>query len=177
MAVVLGHFNENKAFKMMNDSIAYNVKKETIKNLILALDEQVKMAQDIYDTYHYLENNDKEFARRLWHLLCRNKIAKIDINSYFAWHVGIGGYAMLSRYGVSIYNQRIKQPLMIKCNLTEKELYRGKASLDYFINVFNLTEETLDKIINELQVFLISFKQYADDFFQSVSSYNVKKVI
>lgn len=176
MAVVLGNFNENKSLKIMKENIVYKVKVETIHNLILQLEEQVKIAQDVYDTYCYIEKNDREFSKELWSLLCRNKVAKIDINSYFAWKIGYDGYAMLSRYGVSVHHQFIKDDLMIKFGLDEKQIYRGRALLADYIDSANFKENVLDRMIEDLQVFLTSFKNYADDFFDSVSAYKVKKV-
>lgn len=176
MAVVLGNFNENKFLKIMKENVAYKVKVETIHNLILQLEEQVEMAQDIYDTYWHIEENDKEFSEKLWKLLCRNKVANIDINSYFAWKIGYDGYVMLSRYGVSVHHQSIKNDLMIKFGLEEKQIYRGRALLADYIDCANFKDNVLDRMIEDLQVFVVSFKQYADDFFNSVSSYKVKKI-
>ena len=175
MAVVLGNFNENKSLKIMKENVAYKVKVETIHNLILQLEEQVKMAQDVYDTYFHIDKIDKEFGKKLWSLLCRNKVGGIDINSYFAWRIE-SGYAMLSRYGVSIYNQSIKNNLMVKFDLNEEQIYRGRALLADYIDDANFKENELDKMIEDLQVFLTSFKKYADDFFDSVSAYEIKKV-
>lgn len=175
MAVVLGNFNENKSLKIMKENVAYKVKVETIHNLILQLEEQVKMAQDVYDTYFHIDKIDKEFGKKLWSLLCRNKVAGIDINSYFAWRIE-SGYVMLSRYGVSIYNHAIKDDLMIKFGLNEEQIYRGRALLADYIDDANFKENVLDKMIEDLQVFLTSFKNYAGDFFDSVSAYEVKKV-
>lgn len=175
MAVVLGNFNENKSLKIMKENVAYKVKVETIHNLILQLEEQVKMAQDVYDTYFHIDKIDKEFGKKLWSLLCCNKVGGIDINSYFAWRIE-SGYAMLSRHGVSIYNQSIKHDLMIKFGLTEEQLYRGRALLADYIDSANFKENVLDKMIEDLQVFLSYFKKYADDFLDSVSAYEVKKV-
>lgn len=176
MAIVLGNFNENKSVKMMRENVAYKIKLETISNLILALEEQVEMAQDIYDTYYYIKSNDEKFSKELWNLLCKNKIAKIDINSYFAWKIGYGGYVMLSRHGVSVYHQEIKEQLMTDYRLTEKEIFRGYALLEVYLKSCYLRDDILDRMIEDLQVFLISFKQYAKDFFDSVSAYQVKKI-
>ena len=176
MAVVLGNFNENKSVKMMKENVAHKIKLETIHNLILALEEQVEIAQDIYDTYHYIVFKDENFGNELWKLLCRNKISKIDINSYFAWQIGYGGYVMLSRHGVSVYHQDIKEKLMTDFGLREIDIYRGNAQLKEYLERYNVSDEILDKMIEDLQVFVISFKQYANDFFNSVSSYKVKKI-
>lgn len=174
MAIVLGNFNENKAVKLIKEKTTNNIRIETIKELISLLNEQVNLAQDIYDTFWHLEKQDKEFSKKLWHLLCRNKIGQIEINSYFAWGIGYGGYVMLSRHGVSIYNSRIKGDLLKKFDLTEEEIYRGRVLLEDYLNKCEVNNDILDKMIADLQVFLTSFKQYANDFFQSVSSYNVK---
>jgi hypothetical protein len=176
MAVVLGYFNENKLLKIMTENVGYKVKVETIHNLILTLEEQVEMAQDIYDTYYYIKDNDENFSKELWKLLCRNKVANIDINSYFAWKIGYDGYVMLSRYGVSVHHQSIKNDLMIKFGLDEKQIYRGRALLADYIVCANFKDNVLDRMIEDLQTFVVSFKQYADDFFNSVSSYKVKKI-
>lgn len=176
MAVVLGYFNENKLLKIMKENVGYKIKLETIYNLILQLEEQVEMAQDIYDTYYYIKDNDENFSKELWNLLCKNKVAKIDINSYFAWKIGYDGYVMLSRYGVSVHHQSIKNDLMIKFGLDEKQIYRGRALLADYIDCANFKDNVLDRMIEDLQTFVVSFKQYADDFFNSVSSYKVKKI-
>lgn len=176
MAVVLGNFKKNRSVKMMKENVAHKIKLETIYNLILTLEEQVKMAQDIYDTYHYMTFKDEKFSKELWKLLCRNKIAKIDINSYFAWQIGYGGYVMLSRHGVSVYHQDIKERLMTYFGLSEKELFRGNAQLKNYLERYYVSDDILDRMIEDLQVFVISFKKYANDFFNSVSSYEVKKI-
>jgi len=174
MAIVLGNFNENKAVKLIKEKTANNVRIATIKRLISLLNEQVDLAQDIYDTFWHIKKQDKEFSEKLWHLLCRNKIGQIEINSYFSWQIGYGGYVMLSRYGVSIYKSRFKEDLLKKFKLTEKEIYQGRVLLEDYLNKCEVDNDILDKMIAELQVFLTDFKQYANDFFQSVSSYNVK---
>ena len=176
MAIVLGNFNENKSVKMMRENVAHKIKLETISNLILTLKEQVEVAQDIYDTYYYIKDNDENFSKELWNLLCKNKIAKIDINSYFAWKIGYEGYVMLSRHGVSVYHQKIKERLMTDFRLNENEVYRGKALLKDYLERYYVSDDILDRMIEDLQVFVISFKQYANDFFNSVSSYQVKKI-
>lgn len=180
MAVILGNFNESKNLKLLKENVARNIKLETIKRLISELEPQVKMAQDIYDTYVYVENVDDEFAKKLWTLLCRNaknnarhNANKIDINSYFSWQVGYGHYALLSRYGISVYHQDFKKKLMERFGLSEEDVFRGKAPLDVFMSEYDLKDEILDKIIEELQVFLTSFKEYADVFFSSVSAYHI----
>lgn len=176
MAIVLGNFNANKSVKMMRESVSYKIKLETISKLIVALEEQVEMAQDIYDTYYYIKDNDENFSKELWSLLCKNKVAKIDINSYFAWKIGYGGYIMLSRHGVSVYHQEIKEQLMTEYRLTEKELFRGYALLEVYLKSNYVSNDILDRMIEDLQVFLLYFKQYANDFFNSVSAYQVKKI-
>lgn len=176
MAVVLGNFNENKSVKMMKENVAHKIKLETIYNLILTLEEQVEIAQDIYDTYHYIRFNDEIFSKELWKLLCRNRVSNINVNSYFAWQIGYGGYAMLSRRGVSVYHQDIRERLMTDFGLNEQGLYRGDAQLKDYLERYEVSDEILDRMIEDLQVFLIYFKQYANDFFNSVSSYKVKKI-
>ena len=180
MAVILGNFNEYKDLKLLKENVARNIKLETIKQLISELEPQVKLAQDIYDTYVYIKNVDDVFAKKLWTLLCRNakdnarhNANKIDINSYFSWQVGYGHYAVLSRHGISVYHQDFKKKLMERFGLSEEEVFRGKAPLEVFVSEYDLKDEILDKIIEELQVFLTSFKDYADDFFRSVSAYHI----
>lgn len=180
MAVILGNFNESKNLKLIKENVAHNIKLETIKQLISELEPQVKIAQDIYDTFCYIKNIDNEFADRLWTLLCRNakdnaryNANKIDINSYFSWQVGYGHYALLSRYGISVYHQDFKKKLMERFGLSEEEVFRGKAPLEVFVSEYDLKDEILDKIIEELQVFLTSFKEYANVFFSSVSAYHI----
>lgn len=176
MAVILGNFNENKNLKLLKENVAHNIKLETIKKLISELEPQVEMAQNIYDTYYYISNIDKEFADKLWTLLCRNHVNGIRINSYFSWEIGYENYTLLSRHGVGAYCQYYRKKLMGFFGLPEEDLYRGKASIEVFLENFDIKDEILDKIIEELQVFITSFKKYADDFFSCVSAYSVKEV-
>ncbi len=176
MAVILGNFNENKNLKLIKENVARNIKLETIKKLISELEPQVKMAQDIYDTYYHISKIDGEFSDKLWTLLCRNKVNGIRINSYFSWEIGYENYTLLSRHGVGAYSQCYRKKLMELFGLPEEDLYRGKASLEVFLKKFDINDEILDKIIEELQVFITSFKKYADDFFSSVSEYNVRGI-
>lgn len=176
MAIVLGNFNANKSIKMMKENVAYKIKIETISKLILALEEQVEIAQNIYDTYYYIKDNDEKFSKELWSLLCKNKIEKININSYFAWKIGYDGYIMLSRHGVSVYHQEIKEQLMTDYRLTETELFRGYALLEVYLKSNCVSDDILDRMIEDLQVFVLYFKLYANDFFNSVSAYEVKKI-
>ena len=173
MAVVLGNYVANKTISVIDATIEHQIKIDTIKKLVNNLDKQVEMANNIYDTYWYIKDNDEEFAEKLWKLLCRNKIGDIDINSYFAWRIGIGGYAHLSRNGVGIYNCRIKDQLLPLHN-NEKELYRGKVMLLDYIAHFDLEYKILDQIISELKAFICHFENYANTFFESVSNYKVK---
>ena len=183
MAVILGNFNENKKLKEIKENVAHNFKLETIKKLISELEPQVKMAQDIYDTYHHISKIDGEFADKLWNFLRRNakdnaryKANKIDINSYFSWEIGYEYYVLLSRHGVGVYKQYYREQIMERFGLSQEDVYRGKASLEVFLEKFDISDEILDKIIEELQVFLTSFKKYADDFFSCVSAYNVRDI-
>ena len=175
MAVVLGNYVANKTISVIDATIEHQIKIDTIKTLVKDLDKQVEMANDIYDTYQFIKDNDKEFAEKLWKLLCRTEIGNIDINSYFAWGIGIGSsYAHLSRNGVSIYNYRIKDKLLLLHN-DEKELYRGKVMLLDYIANFELDDKILDHIINELKGFLVHFNDYANTFFECISNYKVPK--
>lgn len=174
MAVVLGNYVANKTMSVIDATIEHQIKIDTIKSLVKKLDKQVGMANDIYDTYWYIKDNDKEFAEKLWKLLCRNKIGDIDINSYFSWGIGVGSYAHISKYGVNIYNYRIKDKLLLLHN-NEKELVWGKVMLVDFLAHFELDDKIIDQIINELKAFLKYFENYANTFFESVSNYKVKE--
>ena len=73
MAVVLGNYVTNKTMSANATTIEHQIKIDTIKSLVKKLDKQVGMANDIYDTYWYIKDNDKEFAEKLWKLLCSKK--------------------------------------------------------------------------------------------------------
>ena len=179
--VRLGNYDENKMLDCLRQKVAQNVKLTTIRELVGNMDNLVQLANDIYDTYCYIRKDDNEFAKQLWNLLCRNRARHIDINSYFAWGaIGSDEYlcshVYLSRYGVSIYHQSIKDQLMGHFGCDEKDLYRGKALLLEYLDNYYVEDRILDKIIEELQVLIASFETYANDFFNSVSTYNVKKI-
>ena len=176
MAVRLGNYNENKRLDCVKNNTAHNVKLTTIKELVSNMDGLVQLAKDIYDTYIYIRKDDDKFAKQLWRLLCRNRANGIEINSYFAWSAKIGGYAYLSRYGASIYNSSIQGTLKKHFGFTEQELYSGKALLLDYLDNCDVEDRILDKIIEELQVLIASFETYANDFFNSVSAYKVKKI-
>lgn len=176
MAVRLGDYKGNKMAVILKNSITYDVKINTIKVLVGNMDGLVQLANDIYDTYLYIRKDDNEFAKQLWNLLCRNRVNGIDINSYWAWGAKIGSYVHLSIYGVSIYHQSIAKELIDHFGCDEKDLYRGKALLLDYLDNYYVKDEILDKIIEELKVFIASFEKYANDFFDSVSAYNVKKI-
>ena len=176
MAVILGNYNENKRLDCVKNNTAHNVKLTTIKELVSNMDGLVQLAKDIYDTYCYIRKDDDKFAKQLWRLLCRNRANGIEINSYFAWSAKIGGYAYLSRYGASIYNSSIQGTLKKHFGFTEQELYSGKALLLDYLDNCDVEDRILDKIIEELQVLIASFETYANDFFNSVSAYKVKKI-
>lgn len=173
MAIRLGNYNQSKALKEMKENIAHNAKIETINKMIVMLEEQVKLACDIYDTFYYIKRSDKEFSDKLWSLLVSKNEYNIRINSYFSWEIGFGGYAMLSIYGVSIYHQLIKDTLIKDFYADEKDLYRGKVMLKDYLEKYYVSDGILDKMIEDLQVFLSNFKQYAEKFFNSVSSYSI----
>lgn len=173
MAIKLGNYNQSKALKEMKENIAHNAKIETINKMIVMLEEQVELARDIYDTYYYIKNTDGEFADKLWHLLIAKNKYEIDLNSYFSWRIGYCSYVMLSIYGVSIYHKDIKNTLIKDFNVDEKDLYRGKIMLKDYLEKYYVSDEILDKMIEDLQVFLSNFKQYAEKFFNSVSSYSI----
>ena len=179
--VRLGNYNENKMLDCLKQKVAQNVKLTTIRELVSNMDGLVQLANDIYDTYIYIRKDDDKFAKQLWNLLCRNRARHIDINSYFAWGaIGSDEYlcshVYLSRYGVSIYHQSIKDQLMGHFGCDEKDLYRGKALLLEYLDNYYVEDKILDKIIEELQVLIASFETYANDFFNSVSAYKVKKI-
>ena len=181
MAIRLGNYTENKMLDCVKQKVAHQAKIDTIKGLVANTDNLVQLANDIYDTYFYIRKDDDKFAEQLWELLCRNRANRIRINSYFAWGaVGsdslLCSHAYISRYGVSIYHQSIKCQLMGHFGCNEKDLCRGKALLLDYLKVADLDDNVLDKIIEELQVFIASFETYANDFFNSVSAYNVKKI-
>ena len=180
--VRLGNYTESKRLDCVKQKVEHQAKIDTIKGLVANMDNLVQLANDIYDTYCYIRKDDNEFAKQLWNLLCRNKANHIDINSYFAWGAHSGSdsllcsHVYLSRYGVSIYYQSIKDQLMGHFGCDETDLYRGKALLLDYLKVTDLDDKVLDKIIEELQVFIASFETYANDFFNSVSTYNVNKI-
>ena len=174
--VRLGNYDENKMLDCLKQKVAQNVKLTTIRELVDNMDGLVQLAKDIYDTYCYIRKDDDKFAKQLWRLLCRNRANGIEINSYFAWSGKIGGYAYLSRYGASIYNSSIQGTLKKHFGFTEQELYSGKALLLDYLDNCDVEDRILDKIIEELQVLIASFETYANDFFNSVSAYKVKKI-
>ena len=181
MAIKLGNYNESKRLYYVKQKVAHQSKIDIIKGLVDNMDGLVQLANDIYDTYCYIRKDDNEFAKQLWNLLCRNRARHIDINSYFAWGaIGSDEYlcshVYLSRYGVSIYHQSIKDQLMGHFGCDEKDLYRGKALLLEYLDNYYVEDKILDKIIEELQVLIASFETYANDFFNSVSAYKVKKI-
>jgi hypothetical protein len=173
MAIKLGNYNQSKALKEMKENIAHNAKIETINKMIVMLEEQVELANDIYDTYFYVKKNDEEFSKKIWSLLTYKADCKIRINSYFSWEIGYGGYAMLSRYGVCVYHQKIRDILIKDFNVDEKDLYRGKIMLKDYLEKYYVSDEILDRMIEDLQVFSTDFNLYAEKFFNSVSSYSI----
>lgn len=176
MAVRLGNYNASKMLDCVKNNIAHNVKLNTIKELVINMDGLVQLANDVYDTYRYIRKNDSKFAGELWYLLCRNKVNGISINSYLSWGANIGSHVYLSIYGVAIYHQSIREKLIDHYGCEEQDLYRGKALLLDYLDNYYVEDKILDKIIEELQVFIASFEKYANDFFNSVSAYKVKKV-
>lgn len=176
MAVRLGDYKKNKQLDMLKGSIIHNAKLDTIKRLVAEMDNLVQLANDVYDTFYYIKENDKDFANQLWRFLCLNKEDNVRINSYFAWDARCGSYVCISAYGIGIYHQNLKNDL-IKCfNCDEKDLYRGKGMLLDFLSKYDLEDSILDKIIEELQLLYTHFETYADDFFECVSAYKCKAV-
>ena len=172
----LGNYDENKMLDCLKQKVAQNVKLTTIRELVDNMDGLVQLANDIYDTYCYIRKDDNEFAKQLWKLLCRNRVNGIDINSYGAWGAKIGSHVHLSIYGVSIYHQSIEKELIDHFGCDKEDLYRGKALLLDYLDNCDVEDRILDKIIEELQVLIASFETYANDFFNSVSTYNVKQI-
>lgn len=174
MSVKLGNFVKNKNLEVLKSSIAYETKMNTIKGIISNMDNLVELANDIYDTYYYIKKIDKDFAEKLWRLLCRND-NEININSYFSWGAKIGCYVYLSRYGVAIYNSSIKDDLMYYYECDEKELYRGKALLLDYLETRILNEKILDEILENLSTLCSNFESYANTIFNSVSEYKIQE--
>lgn len=174
MAVRLGNYNENKKLYSIKNDIAHMAKIDIIKVIVSNMDDLVQLANDVYDTYCYIKDNDADFAKQLWTLLCRNKVNGIDINSYFSWGAKIGSHAYLSRYGVAIYHQSLKSDLMMYFACDEKDLYRGRGLLLDYLNDNDLSNDILDAIISELEILSANFETYANDFFDSVSAYKCK---
>ena len=174
MAVVLGNYKKSKSILELNAKINRETKLNKIKELVAMLEPQIQTCQDIYDTYYHIQGVDEEFAKNLWRLLCRNKVGEIDINSYFSWGIGIGGYVHLSKYGICIMHQTINGDFQASYELNDKEIYRGKVLLTTYLEDFVPTEEQLDKFICELESFITHFDNYAKVFFDSVSNYEVK---
>lgn len=177
MAVRLGNYTNNKMLDCVKQNVAHQVKIDTIKGLVANMDNLVQLANDVYDTYYYIKENDSKFAEQLWRLLYRNRVNGIDLNSYFAWGGKICSYAHLSKYGVGIYHHSLEKDLMMYFDCDEKDLYRGKALLLDFLEGVDLVDNVLDQIIEELQVLIASFETYANDFFNSVSAYKIVKKI
>lgn len=65
MAVRLGNYNESKMLDCVKNNIAHNVKLNTIKELVISMDDLVQLANDVYDTYIYMRKNDSKFAEQL----------------------------------------------------------------------------------------------------------------
>ena len=174
MAVRLGNFGVNKSINEISNTISIESKKQKLFVLIKMAQVQVELAKDIYDTYFHIKQVDESFAKQLWKLLCKRDIEGIDINSYFSWTIGCGGNVYISRFGVSFYGCRYKEKLLEWFEVDdEKELYRGRIMLFDVVSEFELTENELDKFIEELEILIKHFSTYADRFFKSVSSYKV----
>lgn len=176
MAVRLGDYKKNKQLDMIKNNIAHNVKLDTIKRLVAEMEPLVYLANDVYDTFHYIRQNDAAFANQLWRFLCLNKEDNVRINSYFAWDARCGSYVCISAYGIGIYHQTLQNDLMKCFNCNEKDLYRGKGMLLDFLSKNDLGDSILDKIIEELQLLYAHFETYANDFFECVSAYKCKEV-
>lgn len=177
MAVVLGNYEKSKSILNLNEKINRETKLNKIKELVAMLEPQIQTCQDIYDTYYHIQGIDEEFAKKLWRLLCRNKVGKIDINSYFSWGIGIGGYVHLSKYGVCIMHQTINGDFQASYELTDKEIYRGKVLLMTYLEDFEPIGNELDIFIRELESFITHFDNYAKAFFDSVSNYKVNPLL
>lgn len=110
MTIKLGNYNESKRLYYVKQKVAHQSKIDIIKGLV---DSLVQLANDICDTFWHLHKNDREFTDKLWDLLCRNKVNGIEINSHLACGAKTSSHAYLSKYGVAIYNQSLKDDLML----------------------------------------------------------------
>ena len=175
MAIVLGNFAKSKEIKEMAEKTSYNAKKTQLLSLIEMAEPIVQRAKDIVDTYFFIKCEDEDFADKLWKLLIRNKVGNIDLNSYFSWRIGYGSIHF-SRYGVSYIDSNRRDELSDYYAKDYKDIYRGCILLSDYLNDFPTTEKNLDTYIEELTGLITHFDKYADDFFDSVSNYNVVSI-
>lgn len=175
MAIVLGNFAKSKELKEMAERTSYNAKMAQLMSLIEMAEPIAQRAKDIIDTYRFVQEEDINFSDELWKLLVRNKVGGVDINSYFSWRIGYGS-VHFSRYGISYINSDKRDALVDYCGEDYKEIYRGCILLKDYIKDFPPTEADLDTYIAVLTGLITHFDKYADDFFESVSNYNVVSV-
>ena len=175
MAIVLGNFAKSKEIKEMAERTSYNAKMTQLMSLMEMAEPIAQRAKDILDTYRFVEKEDKDFSDKLWKLLTHNKVGGVDINSYFSWCIRHGS-VYFSRYGISYYNDNKSAGLIYYCGQDYKEMYRGCILLKDYIKDFPPTEADLDAYIAELTGLITHFDKYADDFFESVSNYNVVSI-
>lgn len=175
MAIVLGNFAKSKELKEMAERTSYNAKMTQLMSLIEMAEPIAQRAKDIVDTYRFVEKEDKDFSDKLWKLLIRNKVGGVDVNSYFSWRIGHGS-VHFSRYGISYISSDKRDALEDYCGEDCKEIYRGCILLKDYIKDFPPTEADLDSFIKQLEGLITHFNKYADDFFESVSNYNVASI-
>lgn len=177
MAVVLGNFELNKSIKETCVKTKRTMQIQEIENLINKLENQVYLAEDIYDTYFYVKKQDANFAKKLWSVLCniekRNTDVYINVNSYFAFGIGYNRKVHLSRFGVSYINTNIKEDIFDQYGLCENEMASGEVMLKDYIRDFHIKDDEIEHILTELNKFLNHFDKYAQKFFDCVSNYQV----
>lgn len=177
MAIVLGNFIVNKTINDTNNALLRDMTINAIEDLIEKLSPQINRIQDIYDTYWFVQTQDAEFADQLWSLLCnlkeRNNDYRVNIDSYFGFGINSSSKVRLTRYGVSFSTHSIKEKIKDKYNITDKDISLGKHLLKNYIRDFELDDDLLNTILNELLVFSTHFDALANKFFKSVSNYAI----
>lgn len=181
MAVILGNMIDNKKKQETIKANEHNRKLETLKNLIGQCSSLVNTAKDMWDTYHYIKDDigEKEFSKQLWGQLCRHET--IDISSYFGFGMPIYNKKKhcdieITRFGVSIMYADGKQVHTDKpiwdCNSNDENTWWGKYLLSDYLDKHEVSTEFIDDAISTLEYMIDNFQNYADAFFNKVSSYN-----
>lgn len=177
MALVLGKFIVNKTINDANNALVREMTLNAIENLIEKLSPQINRIQDMYDTYWFVKDQDEEFAGQLWSLLCnlkdRNNDYRVNIDSYFGFGINSSSTVRLTRYGVSFRIRSMEEKIKAKYNITDKDLRWGKHLLKNYIRDFELDDDLLNTILNELLAFSTHFDAFANKFFESVSNYKI----